>query len=56
MGLCGRTSCAAISPSDAFSLSFRPSIGDRTMVPARRKATGALEVLPVGVSEKPSNT
>ena len=43
-------------PSDAFSLSLRPSIGDRAIVPARRKAPGAREVVPVGESEKPSGS
>ena len=41
-----------MSPSDALSLSLRPSIGDRTTVLPRRKA-GAREAVPVGESEKP---
>ncbi len=42
-----------MSPSAAFSLSLRPSSGDRTIVPARRNAPGGLEVVPPGESEKP---
>ncbi len=49
------TSCAVLSPSVVLSLSFRPSIGDRVVVPARRKAPGVLEVVPVGESEKPGS-
>lgn len=44
-----------MSPSAAFSFSLRPSSGDRTNVPARRNAAGALGVVPGGESEKPGS-
>jgi hypothetical protein len=45
-----------MSPSAAFSLSFRLSNGDRTTVPVRRKFAGVREVVPVGESEKPDSS
>ena len=44
-----------MSPSPPFSLSLRPSSGDRTIVPARRNAAGALEAGVADESEKPGS-